>query len=394
MPRPLNVILDLTSRCNLKCVMCYFAATDRLAFPPFDRQLSDDGNMPIEVFERIAADLFPKAWRVALACAAEPMIHPRFREIVEIAGRYGVPDLWFPTNLLALTEPTAQALVRHGVADGRSLHRRRDEGDLRKDPRAGEVRAPARVPRHARARPARSPVEDAAPADHLHVDEVQPPGARPAARVRRRPWRVGDRRAVRLADRGRRRHARSCSPGEDPAELNAELGAAARDAVRRGLKLSSYPEFEPPGSTARGLLVRARRRLWRWKAGMDRPEYLRYGWYQGLFGCAYPDRNYVIRPNGAVSPCIYWDQDPIGFYPADRSRRIAAGAPLEAHPRRTAHGPARRDLRHLRRTAHGALPAGRNARRRRRLQPDACRRTRALSGARPAKRKAQERVLG
>ena len=66
MPRPLNVILDLTARCNLKCVMCYFANTDRLFFPPFDRELSTDGNMPVEVFESIAADLFPKAWRVAL----------------------------------------------------------------------------------------------------------------------------------------------------------------------------------------------------------------------------------------------------------------------------------------------------------------------------------------
>src|SRR5512144_2883147 len=116
MPRPLNVILDLTARCNLKCVMCYFANTDRLAFPPFDRELSDDGNMPVEVFEKIAADLFPKAWRVALACAAEPMIHPKFKEIVAIAGRYGVPDLWFPTNLLALTDATAEALVRARVA--------------------------------------------------------------------------------------------------------------------------------------------------------------------------------------------------------------------------------------------------------------------------------------
>jgi MoaA/NifB/PqqE/SkfB family radical SAM enzyme len=115
-PRPLNVILDLTARCNLKCVMCYFANADRLSFPPFDRQLSDDGNMPVEVFERIAADLFPRAWRVALACAAEPMIHPRFKEIVGIAGRYGVPDLWFPTNLLAMTEPTARALIDARVA--------------------------------------------------------------------------------------------------------------------------------------------------------------------------------------------------------------------------------------------------------------------------------------
>src|SRR5499426_3923382 len=108
--RPFHVILDLTSRCNLKCVMCYYAETDRLNFRPFDAGPAD-GNMPLPVFEKIASELFPRSWRVALGCAAEPMIHPRFREILGIAGRYGVPDLWFPTNLLALTEPTMHALI-------------------------------------------------------------------------------------------------------------------------------------------------------------------------------------------------------------------------------------------------------------------------------------------
>ncbi|MBC8646869.1 MAG: hypothetical protein H7X85_06875, partial [Thermoanaerobaculia bacterium] len=79
MVRPLNVILDVTARCNLKCVMCHFSQADRIHFPPFDVRIADDGNMPVHVFEKIAADLFPRAWRVALACAAEPMIHPRFR---------------------------------------------------------------------------------------------------------------------------------------------------------------------------------------------------------------------------------------------------------------------------------------------------------------------------
>ena len=37
------------------------------------------------------------------------------------------------------------------------------------------------------------------------------------------------------------------------------------------------------------------------KAGIDRIEYLRHAWYKRLHGCAYPGRNYVIRPNGAVS---------------------------------------------------------------------------------------------
>jgi len=328
MPRPLNVILDLTSRCNLKCVMCYFAATDRLAFPPFDRQLSDDGNMPVEVFEKIAADLFPKAWRVALACAAEPMIHPRFREIVEIAGRHGVPDLWFPTNLLALTDPTAQALVKNGVATVAASI----DGVTKET--YEKIRVPAKFERLL------------ACLDTLARVRREARSKTPRLRIIF-TWMKSNRRELALlpefaADHGASEiDVRYVSPtegvdvtpellsGEDPAALNAELAAAAHDAVRRGLKLSSFPEFEPPGTVPRGLLVRARRRLWRIKAGMDRPEYLRYGWYQGLFGCAYPDRNYVIRPNGAVSPCIYWDQDPIGFYPADGVARIEAGAPLK-----------------------------------------------------------------
>src|SRR5512142_1751721 len=97
--------------------MCYFANFDGVHFPPFERpQLSPEGHLPVEVFEKIASDLFPRAYRVALGCAAEPMIHPRFKEIVAVAGRYGVPDLWFPTNLLALTEPTMEALIRENVA--------------------------------------------------------------------------------------------------------------------------------------------------------------------------------------------------------------------------------------------------------------------------------------
>ena len=47
MSRPLHVILDVTARCNLKCVMCYFAETDRLHFPPQTVRVPDDGNMPV-----------------------------------------------------------------------------------------------------------------------------------------------------------------------------------------------------------------------------------------------------------------------------------------------------------------------------------------------------------
>jgi MoaA/NifB/PqqE/SkfB family radical SAM enzyme len=329
-PRPLNVILDLTARCNLKCVMCYFANTDRLLFPPFDAPpLSDDGNMPVEVFEKIAADLFPRAWRVALACAAEPMIHPRFREILGIAGRYGVPDLWFPTNLLALTEPTAQAMISAGVSTvAASIDGMRKET-------YEKIRVPARWERLTACldllRDARKAAGSKTPRLRIIFTWMKSNRADLAAL----PEFAADHGAEEL-------DVRFVAPTsgvdvgpellseENPRALNAELASAAHDAVRRGLKLSSYPVFETPEDEPTGVVARVRRRLWRLKAGIDRPEYFRYGWYQALFGCAYPDRNYVIRPNGAVNPCIYWDKDPIGFYPADSIARIEKGAPLAA----------------------------------------------------------------
>jgi MoaA/NifB/PqqE/SkfB family radical SAM enzyme len=254
------------------------------------------------------------------------MIHPRFKEMVAIAGRYGIPDLWFPTNLLALTDATAEALVGARV---RTVAASID--GLTKETYE-KIRVPAKWER-------------------LLVCLETLRRVRRAARSRTPrlriifTWMQSNRKDLALlpefaADQGASDiDVRFVSPtpgvdvtpelltGVDPEELNAELGAAARDAVRRGLKLASYPEFEP-ARVEEGFLARMKRRMWRWRAGLDRPEYWRYSWYQGLFGCAYPDRNYVIRPNGAVSPCIYWEGDPIGFYPADGIDRIAAGAPL------------------------------------------------------------------
>jgi len=326
-PRPLNVILDLTARCNLKCVMCYFAATDRLAFPPFDRQLSDDGNMPLDVFERVAADLFPRAWRVALGCAAEPMIHPRFRDILAVAARYGVPDLWFPTNLLALTPQTAAALVENRVTTVAASI----DGVTKET--YEKIRVPAKWERLL------------ACLEVLNAAKRERRSKTPRLRVIF-TWMRSNRGELAdlpefAADHGASEiDVRYVSPtpgidvtpellsGEDPAELDAELAATAREAVRRGLRLASYPEFERAGGRRSGLAARARRRLWRWRAGLDRPEYLRYAWHKRLSGCAYPGRNYVIRPNGAVNPCIYWEEGPIGFYPGDGLLRIEQGAPL------------------------------------------------------------------
>ncbi len=328
MRRPYTIVLDLTERCNLKCVMCYFSGVDRLRFHPYDRELGGRGLLPVEVFEKIAADLFPRAWRVALGCAAEPMIHPRFREILAIAGRYRVPDLWFPTNLLALTESTAEAMVDAGVTtvaasiDGvtretyetirvggrwdRLISRlellnrvKRERGSDR--PRLRIIFTWMRSNRHLLVElPAFAAEHGAAEIDVRFVTRTTGVDVGPE-----------------LLD-------------DEPAGgLQAELRAAARDAVARGLKLSSFPEFETAADRPRTLGGRLQRRWFNLRSGLERWEHWRHIWQERRDGCAYPGRTLVIRPNGAVSPCTFWEAEPIGFYPEDDFAAIASGRALE-----------------------------------------------------------------
>lgn len=316
--RPLTLVMDVTERCNLRCVMCYFSGIDRLRFPPFDRQLSDNGNMPVEVFEQVAERYFPRAWRVSLACAAEPLIHSKFAELVRIAGRFDVPELWFPTNLLALTEPKAKAIVDAGVRivaismDGttQQVYERIRVGgkwemfEKRLDT-LNAVRAGSRTKTRIIYTWMQSNKHDLvnlpAYAESQGVHDLDIRFVTPTIGVDNTPE---------LLD------------GEDRAWLDDTLAAVAEDAVARGLKLSYYPEFATAADGSRNPLKRLGRALWKVKAGLYRPEYFRYRWHKRAQGCAYPGRTYVIRPNGAVSPCIFWDRDPMGFLPEDAGGEI------------------------------------------------------------------------
>lgn len=318
MRRPLTIVLDTTERCNLRCVMCYFSGVDRLRFPPFDRQLSDNGNMPVEIFEQLAERYFPRAWRVSMACAAEPLIHPKFAELVRIAGRYDVPDLWFPTNLLALTEPKAEAIVEAGVTTvGISM-----------DGTTKEVYERIRVGGKWEMFEKRLAILDAARQ-----------GSRTGARIIY-TWMQSNKDDLVNLPAYAEEHGigdldvRFVTPtigvdntpelldGEDRAWLDDTLARVAEDAVSRGIKLAYYPEFHTAADGSRNPLKRLGRALWRVKAGLYRPEYFRYRWHKRQDGCAYPGRTYVIRPNGAVSPCIFWDRDPMGFLPEESGESI------------------------------------------------------------------------
>ena len=303
--RPLEVILDTTERCNLKCKMCYFSAVDRLQFLPFDRQLSRNGMMPLETFSRVAADLFPRARRVALGCAAEPLVHPKFIDILREAGSYGVPDLWFPTNLLPLTPAKAEAICEAGVntvgvsMDGTSAETYetiRVGGKFDRLMRSLDLLNGVRRGASTRLRlifvwmrTNRGDLADLPRfAEEVGASELDVRFVAPTAHVSAEDELLDD---------------------EDPGALRAELAATAAEAAARGLRLVSYPDFD------NGQPVGVRGHVMRWRAGLYDRQRLRGRFRTAVAGCAWPGHTVVVRPNGAVSPCIFWEEQPIGLYP-------------------------------------------------------------------------------
>lgn len=325
MRRPLNIIMDLTSRCNLGCTMCYFSATDQLHFEPYDVESDERGTMSLQTFATVAEELFPRARRVALACAAEPLMHPRFADVLAVAARHRVPDLWFPTNLLLLTTRTAEAIVEAGVrtvavsvdgTDGETYERIRRGG--RWDRFLSRLDLLAEVKRtHGSRQPALRFIFTWMRSNRDHLRRLPAFAAEHGAcelDVRFVTPTVGIDVGPELLD------------GEDRGLIDAELEATAHDAVSRGIRLSSYPSYSSTHS--RSVTGKIRHRLWLLRAGLDRPEYWRHRWREHRHGCGYPRATLLVRPNGAVLPCPFWESDPIGLMPRDTADHLLGSALL------------------------------------------------------------------
>jgi MoaA/NifB/PqqE/SkfB family radical SAM enzyme len=99
--------LDITNRCNLRCVMCYHS---------FDyvRQ-ARTVHMTPEEFDAIAARVLPSAYKLTLSLGNEPLMSPHFIPILRAAAAYRVPEVNFFTNGLLLTDDSSDAIVESGV---------------------------------------------------------------------------------------------------------------------------------------------------------------------------------------------------------------------------------------------------------------------------------------
>lgn len=111
LPRPhsLTVRMDITNKCNLDCIHCTLALTRS----SLGESVAD---MPVETFGRIADQLFPYARLVQLSCEAEPSMHKRFLEILDVVGRHRETAFILTTNGTLLSERTLRAFLDCNLA--------------------------------------------------------------------------------------------------------------------------------------------------------------------------------------------------------------------------------------------------------------------------------------
>jgi radical SAM protein with 4Fe4S-binding SPASM domain len=103
--RPINLEMDVTNQCNLRCIMCLFSLPERrhLRPVPFDPA----------AFAELADDVFPVCHRVSLSYGTEPLLHPRLLELLAILGRYRVPRTYCNTNAQLLTDELIEGMIEH-----------------------------------------------------------------------------------------------------------------------------------------------------------------------------------------------------------------------------------------------------------------------------------------
>ena len=73
MPPPRSLVLrtDITNICNLDCIGCALTDNRKVLGEPA-------ASMKIDLFDKIANEVFPYLREVALSCEAEPTLHPQF----------------------------------------------------------------------------------------------------------------------------------------------------------------------------------------------------------------------------------------------------------------------------------------------------------------------------
>lgn len=100
-----KIYVEPTSRCNLSCVTCIRHSWDE----PF-------GDMDWSVYEALIEGLrdFPEVKTIAFAGFGEPLVHPRFPDMIRLAHEQGLRTE-MTSNAMLLTSELAESLIDAGL---------------------------------------------------------------------------------------------------------------------------------------------------------------------------------------------------------------------------------------------------------------------------------------
>ena len=107
---PQEIILEVTNRCNLRCVMCHFHGQGVKKSRPI-------GDMPRAIWERVLDDIRRTGLPVSLVThgAGEPLLYSELMELLGEARKIPNIQVGFMTNGMALTPEVSMRLLDIGV---------------------------------------------------------------------------------------------------------------------------------------------------------------------------------------------------------------------------------------------------------------------------------------
>ena len=105
--RYLNVRIDTTNFCNLRCKMCNLSLNNDIKREKMD----------IKLFEKIAEKMFKNTRMLYLSCGAEPLVHSKFDEIISASSGYGIPFRSFATNGMLVSEKIVKSCIESQLSE-------------------------------------------------------------------------------------------------------------------------------------------------------------------------------------------------------------------------------------------------------------------------------------
>ncbi|MBD3309188.1 radical SAM protein [candidate division KSB3 bacterium] len=271
--RFLSVRIDITNKCNLRCKMCYFSMEKVKQQPRTE--------MPVQLFRKIARQVFPVARQLIISAGAEPLYAKDFPKMLEIVADYDIPHTAFFTNGTLLNEQNITTIIASGISlitisfDGATAH---TYEAIRRGAKFDRVINNIRLLQHIKRQMASS-----TPALHFGVVLMQTNIAELPDLLRLAKdlgiERVTASHLVPYSELG----TKTESLRETPDLANTYLDNARQVAQEIGIAFDAPPNFtqEPPQPIP--------------------PES-----HQSPPTCHWPWDEILIRPDGSVNPCCYW----------------------------------------------------------------------------------------